>query len=145
MIKNLCTFIFLVGVSLVGMAQNISEHQWKHRVLLVMTPDDSHPDFLKQLDELRAHQKGLEERKLKVYLVTPQGYKMLDAPSYSPTTGDGLYATYNLKGATPEVLLMGLDGQRKHQKYSFTPASELFLIIDAMPMRQTELKQKKQQ
>lgn len=43
-----------------------------------------------------------------------------------------------------ELILIGLDGQIKHRKYNFTSAIEIFTSIDAMPLRQSELKKNNQ-
>lgn len=139
------TGVLLLGIFFSAKAQNIASHQWEDRVLIVMTANPEDAEFKKQIQELNAHQQGLTERKLKVYLTTPKAYRLLNAPETSWHQGGDLYKTYNKKGAVPEVVLIGLDGQIKHHKYIFTPALELFVIIDGMPMRQSEIQNRKKQ
>lgn len=138
-------FVVLLTGCLPALAQDIASHQWEDRVLFVMTTDSTGAEFKRQVQELKENQEGLTERKLKVYLVTPEAYRLLNPPETAWKPGGDLYKTNNKKGAQPEVLLIGLDGHIKHRKYSFTTARELFVIIDGMPMRQSELRNRKKQ
>jgi len=56
------------------MSQNIASHQWKNRVLLVLTDDTNATSFQNQIKELRAHTIGLADRKLIVYKIKEQTY-----------------------------------------------------------------------
>tara|TARA_R110000850_G_scaffold268138_1_gene399469 strand:- start:62057 stop:62500 length:444 start_codon:yes stop_codon:yes gene_type:complete len=137
---SLLYFLVLLIAGLPLAAQEIASHQWEDRVLIVMTKDHTDAEFKRQIQELNAHQQGLTERKLKVYLATPEAYRLLNAPETSWKPGGDLYKTYNKRSGEPEVLLIGLDGQPKIRKYSFTTALELFVTIDGMPMRQSEMR-----
>jgi len=133
-------FVVLLTGYLPALAQDIASHQWENRVLIVMTTDSTGAEFKRQVEELKGNQEGLTERKLKVYLATPEAYRLLNAPETAWKPGGDLFKNYNKKASEPEVLLIGLDGQIKHRKYSFTTALELFVIIDGMPMRLSEIR-----
>ena len=82
-----------------------------------------------QLSALQKDSSGLAERDLIVKQVKP---------------GDKLYQTYQiLPNETFTVLLIGKDGGEKYRSASLLTASRLFAMVDAMPMRQAEMRQSK--
>lgn len=51
------------------------------------------------------------------------------------------YNYYNIDANDFSVILLGKDGGEKLRKKSFVSAAELFSLIDAMPMRQQEIRE----
>lgn len=123
-------------------AQNLSSHQWKDRVVLILTTDLSNADYLKQLEELKEEPKALSERKLVVYQITPTQCKEgLDEEGKWKQDMD-LYNKYKTTNSNVEVKLIGLDGGIKLDQKEFLPREKLFSVIDGMPMRRNELRKK---
>jgi hypothetical protein len=116
-------------------------HQWKNRILLVLTTDTLAPDYHQQMDSILSDPEGLEERKLIIYKVIPSGYQEGIANRKWIHSTD-LYKKYHQSGNTLEVLLIGLDGSVKHQTQSLVPLTQIFSWIDIMPMRREELRRK---
>lgn len=119
-------------------AQELSSYQWKNRLVLLISSDSANSDLLKQLDSFNNHEEGLKARKIVVYQITPESFK---------TQGDGqwrksavLYDKYKKSGTPFELILIGLDGGIKSRNTKFLPCKDLFAIIDAMPMRQNEIR-----
>lgn len=124
-------------------AQDLSAHQWQDRVLLVLVEDANDPQLAAQLTEWRSHTAGLRERKLVVYTVTPERYRV-------GLGADGAWQTsprphnQNKKTEAPfELVLIGLDGGVKLLQSELLPCTDLFARIDRMPMRQRELRTQK--
>ena len=84
--------------------------------------------------QLAAFQKdsiGLAERHLIVKQVKP---------------GEYLYKSYQIKLDEPfTVILIGKDGGEKYRSNSILDVDRLFAMVDAMPMRQAEMRQTKDQ
>ena len=123
--------------------QDLSRHEWKHRILLVLTSDTLAPDYQKQLDSIRSDPEGLDERKLFIYRVMPSGYqegitggKWIRSPEF--------YNSFHQAGNALEVVLIGLDGRVKHRADTLIPLAQIYSWIDAMPMRMEELRRQEE-
>lgn len=81
-----------------------------------------------QLDLLDSAAKGVKERDIVV--------KVVDS-------GDALHSKYKVPAASFQVILVGKDGGEKHRSKRVMTMQELFALIDAMPMRQSEMKQRR--
>lgn len=82
-----------------------------------------------QLAALQKDSSGLTERDLIVKQVKP---------------GESLYQTYHIIPNEPfTVILIGKDGGEKFRSSSILFTSRLFAMVDAMPMRQAEIRRSK--
>ncbi len=118
-------------------SQDLSQHRWENRLLLILTVEQNHPLVQKQLDELHENRQGVEERRLLTYLITPERYQLqLDDKKWQPNSAFAKYSS----GKAYEVVLVGLDGSIKQREFGLFKASKLFSIIDSMPMRQAEMR-----
>ncbi len=123
-------------------AQTLEKHQWKHRVLLLMTEDLKNEYYTQQLDLLQSDIDGLKDRKLIIYSITKKAYATgFDNQEWQ--NSKKYYSTYKKNLKPFEVILIGLDGDIKLRKSTTLPLKELFSIIDSMPMRINEMRQKK--
>lgn len=74
-------------------------------------------------------------------LPLPGAYKLWDAEDSDWIKSEVLYREYKKRdNVAMELLLIGLDGMVKHRWNRIVNARELFVTIDVMPMRQSELK-----
>lgn len=127
-----------------GSAQDLSKHQWKDRLILILTDNEDNPDFQSQLAEFRKDLTGLKERKIIIYQVMPEAYKTGLNGENNIKSGR-LYNEYKKTDAGFEVILLGLDGGVKLRQNELLPLEKLFATIDVMPMRRQEIERKKQQ
>ena len=130
-------FLLVVTGGNLLQAQDPSSFQWKNRLLLILVNDLSEEVYIKQLAELNAHKKGLEERKLLVYLIQPNRYTV-GLADHRWQQSKRLYQKYKKTKGPFEIILVGLDGGNKLHKTKFLGYKELFNTIDAMPMRRLE-------
>ena len=132
-------FIILVVCTLSqAKAQDIGQHRWQHRLVILLARDANHADLKAQLDVLSADPKGLEERKVFVYSVSPKKYRT-GTQVQRWNTGAELYSTLHQKDDF-EFLLIGLDGGVKHRQNKIMTLKKLYALIDGMPMRRAEMK-----
>ena len=127
-------------------SQILEAHKGEHRIVLLLTETESDPNFQDQIDRFRDHVPGLEERKLIVYHITPKSYRQVfvEKTHTAPNeTAKELYEQYAIEDSSFTFVLIGLDGMVKKRQVDVMPASELFDLIDAMPMRKEEIRKKK--
>jgi hypothetical protein len=133
---HLIAMLVLLGTS-ISFAQDLEQHEWKDRVLIVTSNTTQFIDW--QIDLFRKNQKGLKERKLIVYKVTPTQYaKGIDSKDWIDDTN--FYSKIKRTQKDFEVILIGLDGGVKLRETHLVPLQKLFPLIDGMPMRRQELK-----
>lgn len=127
--------------SLHSFGQHIEKHKWKQRVLLILTDDKSNNFYKKQLTELNKDTKGIKERKLIIYHITPSAYTVgLTNIQWENSTK--LYKNYKKTKASFEIILIGLDSGVKLRQTKLVTNGDLYNFIDAMPMRRNEQKEK---
>ncbi len=143
--KPFYILVILLWVTGSVTAQDFSTHKWENRVLLVMAASKDSKLLQQQIEIFNQNESGLKERKLKIYLVTPNNYSMFNSADENRVTSNTLYNNYKSKESELELVLIGLDGGIKHRTYSLTTALEIFTVIDGMPMRQSEINKSKKE
>ena len=118
--------------------QNMKDHLWKNRILLIKTDNIKAKKYTTQFKELLNLDEQLKERKLIVYAIHGTHFSAVD---YVTNTKESGSISGEAKGqlfqidAHFELILIGLDGRIKLQQNEVISAKNLFAIIDAMPMR----------
>ena len=137
--KNLF-FIFLIMIFSKFSAlhaQNLSQHLWKNRVILIVSEDNA--AFERQILAFKANEKGMNERSLIVYHLKSDEYKQI-MPQSDVQKSTNLFEKYKQVNVSFEVILIGLDGGIKLRQKDFLSCEKLFATIDSMPMRSAETK-----
>lgn len=142
--KLFLTSIFLTTLASITMAQSIEDHQWENRILILSAKDANNAELLMQLQEFRANETGLKDRKLLIYQLVGEQYKigLADDNDWKEIPND-LWARAQKTKNEFQVILIGLDGGEKYKTSAFLPCEDLFAIIDAMPMRKAEIRNKR--
>ena len=118
-------------------AQNLSQHLWKNRVILILSEDNA--AFQRQMLAFKANEKGMYERSLIVYHLKSDEYEQV-MPKSDVQKSTNLFKKKNQANASFELILIGLDGGIKLRQKEFLSCEKLFAIIDSMPMRSAEIK-----
>lgn len=95
------------------------------RQLLILKNEANQHLAERQLDLLEKAGRGVKERDIKITVADRE---------------DALYKKYITDTSGFTVLLIGKDGSEKHRTNKLLTVDELFGIIDAMPMRKSEMK-----
>ncbi len=131
--------IFFLICSQLSLAQDFETHIWKNRLVVMLVDTPENKTFKKQYQELVRSEKGLKERKLILYLITPST-ELCGLNQVNCISDKAAYKALKKFKSDFEVMLIGLDGGTKiHRKLPLT-SQELFNRIDAMPMRAQELR-----
>lgn len=95
-------------------AQGLEQYLWTHRILLIESANEQH--LLEQKQILADHQDGFDER-------------------------DFVVITRDRNDTAFFVTLIGKDGGEKARWDLPVSSAEVFAIVDAMPMRQREMRE----
>lgn len=136
----------LITISLITsgfMAQDIGKHRWKNRIIIVKTKDANNLAFLKQMHEFKDEKNGLLDRKLVLYKIVGKRFSFTnfktDYTEFQRISTIRDNPIYKLDSDF-KILLIGLDGGIKLDQPEVLSLKKLFDTIDAMPMRQNELR-----
>lgn len=137
-------FFITIGVFLLLKmnAQNLDKHQWKNRILIIQTAAESTAKYQEQVIEFSNLKTEFIERKLIVYHLIDNKYKVVNFQK-AANDDEVLKAVTNKIFNQKEpfkIILIGLDGGIKLEKKELLKKEELFQLIDSMPMRRYELK-----
>lgn len=138
-------FLILLCITALSMSlngQNLKQHQWKHRVILIITNATENDNYKSQLEEFNIDNDAFKERKLIIYSILPEHYRLHDKSTSDWIKGSELYKAYSPKKVAFKVILIGLDGSVKLEQSDILTTQKLCLTIDAMPMRRSELRNK---
>jgi hypothetical protein len=126
--------------------QELEGYKWKKRILIIETPDKTNVKYTSQINELVNLEKDLLDRKLVITEIVENKYK---TTNYSLEQNDEEWKKLDGRGVLSrnkiedfKVILIGLDGNIKLEKREILRKEELFEIIDSMPMRISELRNK---
>lgn len=126
----------------------LDTHRWEHRLLLVFAPSAATAQRAEQREMLRGHPAGFRDRDLLLLALTGGGEDgtLQSAPEGEarPLTTSAvrrLYAHFRVGTKAFRVVLVGKDGTEKRRDPEPITARSLFDTIDAMPMRQREIRE----
>lgn len=120
----------------------LEKHLWEDRLLLLITPDTSSDSYQKQINGLEPAMDGLVDRNIIVYTITPEYFQSIDFSSTEAreyVRSSQLYQQY-ATGNAFEVVVIGYDGGEKLRQAEVLEMTDLFELIDQMPMRKQEMR-----
>ena len=130
---------FLLTLNVFG--QEFKKHKWKNRLVFIITKDITSNDYKKQIAIFKLKNKELKERKIIVYKIIPEFYHLTHSNEFT-IQNDNLLEKYKKTNSVFEIVLMGLDGGVKLREKQYLSPEKLFTIIDGMPMRRNEIRNK---
>ena len=144
--KSLVLALVLMAATLqTSLAQGLSGIRWEYRPLLLFTPTKTDENLSRQTPLLADAIRGVEDRRLAVYVVERDRVFTLYGAPAPGIDHDTLRDRFSVPDAQFRVVLIGLDGGAKLTSDEVVPIEKLFGLIDGMPMRQREIRQRAQQ
>lgn len=123
------------------MGQQVSDYQWKYRLVILLTDSQDSQLYQLQVTDLKTDLPGLKERKILVITLTPN-YQITGIDNEVKLKAGLDYEKLKKETNGFEVILVGLDGYIKLQQSELLTHQELFAQIDRMPMRRDEIEKK---
>lgn len=130
------------GEEAVPMNVDFEQFKWKNRLLLVFAPDSNHPFFESLRRDLSTRTHEVDDRDLVVFEILGVGTSKRDGTQLDPHTAASLRERFDVSPKAFSLILMGKDGGVKLRRNDPVNLEEIFRLIDSMPMRQDEMRQK---
>ena len=148
---TLTASIVLSPVSIAGTAQgsthaikmssfNLSSQKWQNRVLLVFAPSVDNLSYQQQMQLLQEQKNGFKDRDLVLVQVFATNKSYANGQPIDESSAANLRNRFRVDKENFRVILVGKDGGVKRQDTTPVPATAIFEQIDAMPMRQQEMR-----
>lgn len=122
--------------------KSLDAYQWKNRLLLVFTPSKNSSAYQRQMQLFEGQKAGFDDRDLLVIKLLADGTSHLDSQSIDEATVAQLRSQFNVGQDEFCVILVGKDGTSKRRNNTPVEPTVIFNQIDAMPMRQQEMRSK---
>ena len=126
------------------MSMDLTQFQWKNRLLFLFAPDGSHPLFKNLQNQIVAQKAEVEDRDLVVFEVLAQGSSRMNTTSLDRQQADSIRDHFAVPRNIFSLILVGKDGSIKLKLNDPVDIGAVFELIDSMPMRQDEMRQKNQ-
>lgn len=149
-------FIFVISVlvlmlpkpSLAGDTVNFQfdQHLWKHRILVIYSPNENFDTYVMQKKRFRDSFSGFAERDLLLLSSFSKTEALIrDAPDTNPKkvmadSARSIHNRFKFSNNQFMIFLIGKDGTKKLRSRGPVSIKTIFNTIDAMPMRQREMR-----
>ena len=127
-----------------AISMDLARFEWKNRLLLIFAPDAMHPQFQQMDAEINAQGAEVRDRDLVVFEIFDKDPSQMNASPLSPADADALRMHFGISRQMYALILVGKDGGIKLMREDRVPLSEVFELIDSMPMRKNEMRLKNQ-
>jgi hypothetical protein len=120
---------------------DLSEHEWRHRLLFLVAPHAEDADLQKQQRDIALRSDAVLDRELIVFqLIADQGLR--GETPLTPEAVGALRRQLDVAAEERQVILIGKDGGIKRRAGLDADLRDVFRQIDAMPMRRQEMRAK---
>ncbi|WP_298339660.1 DUF4174 domain-containing protein [uncultured Algibacter sp.] len=118
-------------------SQDIDKHLWENRVIVISADKYNETRATDQFNNLKTEKDKLIDRRLVVYKCVE------DKCMYYDFKNDAKVVSVDKEITGFNVVLKGLDGGEKFNSDTVQKVNVFFNLIDKMPMRQQELRNRK--
>lgn len=125
-------------------SMDLNQFQWKNRLLFIFAPQDGDPFFRTLQIQISDHHSELSERDLVVFKIFESGPSFMATTRIASQTAAALRNRFDAPPKRFTCILVGKDGGVKFRRSTPVNLKEIFDLIDAMPMRREEIRQKGQ-
>ena len=121
---------------------DLTQFQWKNRLLFLFAPDRNNPLFKDLQSDIIAQKTEVKDRDLVVFEVLERDPSRMNTTPIDREGADSLRDRFRVPPNTFSLILVGKDGGVKLKRHDQGNLKEVFELIDSMPMRQNEMRQK---
>ncbi|NTV42481.1 MAG: DUF4174 domain-containing protein [Syntrophobacteraceae bacterium] len=133
-----------VSQEAIPMDVDFEQFQWKNRLLFVFAPESTNPLFERLQREISTRKHEVDDRDLVIFEILELGISKMNGTQLDPHTAPSLRKRFDISPKTFTLILVGKDGGVKLKRNDHVKLEEIFRLIDSMPMRQDEMRQKGQ-
>ncbi len=117
---------------------SLAEYRWQRRVLVVSAVSDDDEDLRAQLDELASTSDEFVDRDMLLVTLVDDAVSTADGREQSNADISVVREALGIRSGSFALRLIGKDGSVKLSSDSATSMTEIYALIDTMPMRQRE-------
>ena len=125
-----------------AMDVDIERFLWKKRLLLIFSLERADPLFNSLINEISSRRGDVEDRDLVIFEILESGASKMNSSELEPQKAASFRERFEIPETTFTVILLGKDGGIKLKRKDHVRLEDIFLLIDSMPMRQDEMRQK---
>jgi hypothetical protein len=141
--KHIITLLNIFAMTTLNInAQDLQKYKWENRLVLIFAENENQEVYQNQLKELKSSKEGLTDRKILIYQILPEKFKIGLTLETNWEKSNKLFDNIINDDTQFKVVLIGLDGGIKLQQNELLSTEKLFVTIDKMPMRRIEIKNK---
>lgn len=118
---------------------DLTQFQWKNRLLLVFVTNENDPLFKKLRNEIIAHKAEVKNRDLVIFEVLEKGLSRMNTTYLDQEAVDSIRNRFAVPQSKFRVILIGKDGGVKLKLDDQVDLKKIFDLIDSMPMRKYEM------
>ena len=122
---------------------DLEEYKWKNRLLLVFAPSEDDTRYRSLEKELREQEDAIVERDLLVFRILEGGESRLGDSPIDDDSSALLRDRLAARTGQFTVVLIGKDGGEKLRRSDEVELEAIFSLIDSMPMRQREMRERR--
>ena len=127
-----------------GLPMDLSQFQWKNRLLFLFAPDANHPDFKKLQHDITGQPDEVKDRNLVIFELFEQDTSRINLVPTDQQTAASIRNQFSVPSQEFTIILVGKDGGVKLKREGYVSLATVYDLIDSMPMRQNEMRQRKQ-
>jgi len=122
---------------------DLSQFQWKNRLLFLFAPNRNHPLFDSLHNSLSAQKAEVADRDLVIFEILESDPSSMNSKYLASEAAQKLRDKFDVRRGRFAVILLGKDGGIKLNRQDPTQLADIFTLIDAMPMRREEMQQRR--
>lgn len=123
---------------------DLTQFQWKNRLLFLFAEDANDPFFKNLQSQIMAQKAEVDDRDLIIFELPAKGSTRMGTTPLDRQQADSIRTHFDVPGNTFSLILVGKDGGIKLKREDRVDLSDVFGLIDSMPMRKREMQQKNQ-
>jgi len=127
-----------------SIVMDFDQFKWKNRLLFLFASERNDPFFRDLKGEISDRKNEVDDRDLVVFEILEFGPSTMNTTQMDPQTAASHRKHFDLPPKTFMLILLGKDGGIKLKRNDRVKLEEIFSLIDSMPMRKDEMRQKGQ-
>jgi hypothetical protein len=120
---------------------DLEDYKWENRLIFIFAPSSNHPGYQAKKSEIESEIPEIIDRDLVVFELFEDGKSKVGDSLLGAEAVTFLREKFHVEPGKFTVILVGKDGGEKLRGDDKVSLTEIFSLIDAMPMRQQEMKE----
>ena len=121
---------------------DLDAYKWKNRLLFLFAPSNNHPGYQTKKREMEEEISEILDRELVIFEIFEDGESTVGDSVLGAEATTFLREKFTVEPGKFTAILAGKDGGEKLRGDENVPLSAIFSLVDSMPMRQREMRER---